>query len=199
MTARLSAGFQSSFKDVSTPARRDRRQARIDTLRHESRNARLWVVQDDQNRKDAQVAEPAARDVHTAHGFNGTLGLSVLECTAQRVVAELTVSECHHQPWGIVHGGVYCAVIETVCSLGAQLALTAGFVVGVDNHTSFLKATRSGTLRASAHPLTVGKRTQLWEANIENAQGDLVATGRVRLMTVAAGAQLAGAPAGSAK
>lgn len=130
-----------------------------------------------------------------APGFNGVLGLSLLECTAQRVVAELTVSERHHQPWGIVHGGVYCSIIETVCSLGAQLAQTGGFVVGVDNHTSFLKATRAGTLRANARPLAAGKRTQLWEANIENAQGELVATGRVRLMTLAAGAQLAGEPA----
>lgn len=156
-------------------------------------------MQDDQIDKDVHASGPDARNVHTAQGFNGTLGLDLLECTAQRVVAELTVSERHHQPWGIVHGGVYCAVIETVCSLGAQLAQTGGFVVGVDNHTSFLKATRSGTLRASARPLSAGKRTQLWEANIENAQGELVATGRVRLMTIAAGAQLAGEPAGSAK
>jgi uncharacterized protein (TIGR00369 family) len=142
-------------------------------------------VQDDQKKREARPLE----------GFNAILGLELLECTAQRVVAELSVSERHHQPWGIVHGGVYCAVIETVCSLGAQLAQTGGLVVGVDNHTSFLKATRAGTLRASARPLAVGKRTQLWEANIENAEGELVATGRVRLMTVAAGAPLAGEPA----
>jgi uncharacterized protein (TIGR00369 family) len=70
-----------------------------------------------------------------------------------------------------------------------------GFIVGADNHTSFLKATRSGTLRAVARPLSVGKRTQLWETNIENEQGELVATGRVRLMVVAAGKMLAGEPA----
>jgi uncharacterized protein (TIGR00369 family) len=128
-------------------------------------------------------------------GFNAMLGLTLLECSALKVVAELIVSERHHQPWGIVHGGVYCAVVETVCSLGAQLAQAGGLVVGVDNHTSFLKATRSGTLRATARPLAVNKRTQLWEANIENEQTELVASGRVRLMVVAAGARLAGEPA----
>lgn len=149
---------------------------------------------DDQITRGTRVPEPDARDVDTVHGFNAALGLRLLECTPEQVLAELTVSERHHQPWGIVHGGVYCAIVETVCSFGAQRAQTGGVVVGVDNHTSFLKATRAGTLRASARPLSIGKRTQLWEANIENAAGELVATGRVRLMTVGA-AQLGGEPA----
>lgn len=131
-------------------------------------------------------------------GFNAALGLTLVQVDKQQVIAELRVGAQHHQPWGIVHGGVYCSIVETVCSIGAQAALTAGsgFIVGVDNHTSFLKATRNGTLRAVARPLSVGKRTQLWEANIENEQGELVATGRVRLMVVPAGKTLAGEPAG---
>jgi uncharacterized protein (TIGR00369 family) len=136
--------------------------------------------------------------VTSMQGFNAALGIRLLKVEAGEVRAELPVSAHHHQPWGIVHGGVYCAFIETVCSVGAQVTLTpgSGFVVGVDNHTSFLKATRSGTLRALARPLAVGGRTQLWEANVENEQGELVATGRVRLMVVPAGKTLAGEPAG---
>jgi uncharacterized protein (TIGR00369 family) len=136
--------------------------------------------------------------VTSMQGFNATLGIRLLKVEAGEVRAELPVGAHHHQPWGIVHGGVYCAFIETVCSVGAQVTLTpgSGFVVGVDNHTSFLKATRSGTLRALARPLAVGGRTQLWEANVENEQGELVATGRVRLMVVPAGKALAGEPAG---
>lgn len=131
-------------------------------------------------------------------GFNEAVGLKLLETSSGKVVAELEVGPQHHQPWGIVHGGVYCAVVETVCSIGAQLALQegAGFIVGVDNHTSFLKATRGGVLTAIAQPLSRGRRTQLWEANIKNAQGELVATGRVRLMVVEAGQSLAGEQAG---
>lgn len=140
---------------------------------------------------------PDAGDADTLQGFNGVLGLSLVECSALKVVGELTVGARHLQPWGIVHGGVYCGIVETACSLGAQLAQRGGFIVGVDNHTSFLKATRAGKLRVTAHPLVTGKRTQLWEANVQNEQGELVATGRVRLMTVAAGARLAGEPAGA--
>lgn len=127
-------------------------------------------------------------------GFNEAVGLQLIEASGTKVVAELTVGPHHHQPWGIVHGGVYCSVVESVCSIGAQLALPegSGFIVGVDNHTSFLKATRAGTLRTTALPLSRGRRTQLWEANIQNEQGELVATGRVRLMVVEAGKTLAG-------
>lgn len=130
----------------------------------------------------------------SAPGFNDAIGLKLIESSGSKVVAELVVTSHHHQPWGIVHGGVYCAVVETVCSVGGQLALAegAGFIVGVDNHTSFLKATRSGTLRAVAQPLSRGRRTQLWEANIQNELGELVATGRVRLMVIEAGKMLAG-------
>lgn len=129
-------------------------------------------------------------------GFNQALGLDVTSIESAQVVAQLSVGPQHHQPWGIVHGGVYCAMVETVCSIGAQVAVgDAGFVVGVDNHTSFLKATRSGLLRVTARPLAQSKRTQLWEANIVDERGDLVATGRVRLMVVDKGRMLAGEPA----
>jgi len=145
------------------------------------------------------VRTPAMEDVmsseqKSAPGFNDAVGLKLIETSGSKVVAELVVTSQHHQPWGIVHGGVYCAVVETVCSIGAQLALAegSGFIVGVDNHTSFLKATRSGTLRAVAQPLSRGRRTQLWEANIQNEQGELVATGRVRLMVIDSGKPLAG-------
>lgn len=127
-------------------------------------------------------------------GFNQALNLSFVRADANEVVAELPITPQHYQPMGIVHGGVYCAMVETVCSVGGYLALaTQGYtVVGVDNHTSFLKAQRTGTLRATGRPLVRGRRTQLWEANIENADGELVATGRVRLICLEAGSRIAG-------
>jgi 1,4-dihydroxy-2-naphthoyl-CoA hydrolase len=132
-------------------------------------------------------------------GLNKLIDLTLITVSEQEVVAELPVSPKHHQPMGIVHGGVYCAIVETVCSVGAftHSSKRGNFVVGVDNHTSFLKATRTGTLRAVARPLTVGRRTQLWEAEVRNEQGELVATGRVRLIAVEAETKLAGASTGA--
>lgn len=134
-------------------------------------------------------------------GLNKLIELSLVSVSEREVVAELPVSSKHHQPMGIVHGGVYCAIVETVCSVGAftHASKHGNYVVGVDNQTSFLKATRTGTLRAVARPISIGRRTQLWEAEVRNQDGELVASGRVRLLAIEAGASLGGAAADSLK
>lgn len=118
-------------------------------------------------------------------GFIGVLGLELVKVTAEEVEAEWTIDERHLQPHGVVHGGVFCSVIETCCSIGAQRAVAPGtMVVGVDNHTSFVRAVRDGRLRARATPLHIGRRAQLWECVILDASRRLIATGRLRLMSV---------------
>ena len=131
-------------------------------------------------------------------GWGEHMGLRLVSVAEHEVVAELRVSAMHYQPMGVVHGGVYCSIVETVCSVGGmmQVGKHGLLVVGVDNQTSFLKATRTGTLRATARPLAVGRRTQLWEANIHDEAGVLVATGRVRLIAVEPGSRLGGQSAG---
>ncbi len=138
-----------------------------------------------------ELAEQANR---ASTGWNRTAGLRFLSISGDEVRAELAVSELHHQPYGIVHGGVYCTVIETVCSVGAAVyALPLGLgAVGLDNHTSFLHAVRSGTLTVTARPLTRGRRTHLWEATVAEASGRVVATGRVRLLCIESDSVLAG-------
>ena len=41
------------------------------------------------------------------------------EITSTRVRGSIAADERHHQPWGIVHGGLYTAVIEAFASTGA--------------------------------------------------------------------------------
>ena len=97
-------------------------------------------------------------------GWNKAMGLRFVRATPAEVIAEVEIGPQHWQPHGIVHGGVYAAMIETVCSTGA--AIHAGqrgdTCVGLENHTSFLHAVREGTLRVTAKPLTRGRRTQVW-------------------------------------
>lgn len=119
------------------------------------------------------------------------MGVQLTQVTEDEVVAEWTVDSRHRQPAGIVHGGVHCGVIETVCSVGGHFRAAKGgqTVVGVENHTSFVRAVKEGKLRATGRPIQVGRRAQLWEANIVDAEGRLVATGRVRLFCVDAPAR----------
>lgn len=121
--------------------------------------------------------------VDLAGGWSRAMGLEFLKMTADEVVVEWTVGDQHKQPFGIVHGGVHCGVVETVCSVGATMHAgpRGQIVVGVENHTSFIRPVREGRLRATGVPVHKGRRAQLWEATIVDAEERLVATGRVRL------------------
>ena len=130
----------------------------------------------------------------SASGWNRAMGIHFLHATADEVVAELEIAAHHHQAYGIVHGGVYSGLIETVASVGAALSALprSQSVVGLENHSSFLNAMREGKLRAAARPLMRGRRTQVWEATVTDAEGRSVASGRVRFLALEAGSSLAG-------
>jgi len=124
-----------------------------------------------------------------------TMGLRVTRATVEEVECEWDVDERHHQGYGIVHGGVHCGVIETLASIGAHLvAMTRGQrTVGLENHTSFIRAVRGGKLRGLARPVTAGRTTQVWEGWIYDADNKLVARGTVRLICIPEDKALGGA------
>jgi 1,4-dihydroxy-2-naphthoyl-CoA hydrolase len=131
-------------------------------------------------------------------GWNSAMGLSFSTATEELVVGELTVAAQHLQPYGIVHGGLHCGIIEAACSTGAAVhAMARGLsVVGLENSTSFIRAAREGLIRVTARPVTRGKRTQVWEAIVTDAEGRTLSTGRVRLLCLEGGAELAGKTVG---
>jgi uncharacterized protein (TIGR00369 family) len=133
----------------------------------------------DSLQSDGEIQEPARS------GWFGQIGLEILHASPSEVLAEWTIGERHLQPHGIVHGGVYASVVESCCSIGAVLAAPPGKqVVGVENHTSFLRPVRSGRLRARATPLHAGRQAQLWECAISDESERLIATGRLRVFCV---------------
>lgn len=121
-------------------------------------------------------------------GWSGAMSLVYTEATGDGVACEIEVAEKHLQPWGLVHGGVYCGLIETITSIGATIHVRPNGqeAVGLENHTSFIRATRSGKLFAVAKPISRGRTNQVWEAWIRDEKDRLVARGTVRLQNVAA-------------
>jgi 1,4-dihydroxy-2-naphthoyl-CoA hydrolase len=94
-----------------------------------------------------------------------------------------------YQPMGIVHGGVYCSMVESLASVAAYTWVAAnhgGSVVGVNNNTDFLRAINSGTVYGSASPVHRGRRQQLWVVTIVDSDDRLVARGQVRLQNIEA-------------
>jgi 1,4-dihydroxy-2-naphthoyl-CoA hydrolase len=128
-------------------------------------------------------------------GWVSAMGMTITFATKDEVRAELTVSRQHLQGYGIVHGGVHCGIVETLSSMGAYLfARERGqHVVGLENNTSFIRAVRAGSkLHAVATPVTRGRQTQVWQAQVLDEEERLVATGRVRLLCLSDQQQLAG-------
>ncbi len=118
---------------------------------------------------------------------DGTLGLRWDRLTSERGEAHLDPSEALHQPSGIVHGGVWCSVIESMASVcGALAVLRSGLVcVGAHNATDFLRPHREGRIRGVATPVHIGRTQQLWQVELSrDSDGKAVARGQVRLANV---------------
>ena len=145
------------------------------------------------------MAEAAEADVVTMlnaarGGFEIALGLVFTRATQDEVVCEVPVGPHLVQPYGLVHGGVYASIIETVASVGAAMFAMANgqTAVGLENSTSFLRAVRTGKLVGIARPLHRGRATQVWEVEVRGDDGKLAATGRVRMLCLEPGASVAG-------
>ena len=120
--------------------------------------------------------------------FVGHTGIELTEASPDSCQGKVTINENHHQPYGVVHGGVYCTLIETLASTGAALwAMEIGMAgcVGVSNQTDFIRATTEGVLIGSATPIHRGRTQQLWQVTVTREDdGKLVARGQVRLQNV---------------
>ena len=132
--------------------------------------------------------------VGTSTGLDELLGVRTVKASSDEVVLEYDIDDRHRQPYGIVHGGMHCTVVETACSIGAGLAAMENGkgVVGVENHTSFIRAARSGRVTVTARPITRGRRSQVWEATSRDEAGKTLSTGRVRLFCLDRHSDLAG-------
>lgn len=123
------------------------------------------------------------RPTYVAH-----TGLELTDASIDHCEGRIEINENHHQPYGVVHGGVYCMMIETLASTGAALwAMEQGMggAMGVSNKTDFLRPTTDGVILGRATPIHRGRTQQLWQVDItRESDGKLVAQGQVRLQNV---------------
>jgi uncharacterized protein (TIGR00369 family) len=134
------------------------------------------------------TAELPDVDLTEASAFVAASGFVVTEAGGRRVVGHVELGPDQHTPWGVVHGGLYCTVVESAASIGASAAVVehGQFAVGVNNNTDFVRAMTSGRVDVVAEPIQQGRTQQLWQVLITRADdGKLVARGQVRLQNVA--------------
>jgi 1,4-dihydroxy-2-naphthoyl-CoA hydrolase len=128
-----------------------------------------------------------AADLPPGGAWLRDLGLVLDEISGTRVTAHLDLGPQHHTPWGVVHGGVYTTVIESVASVGASAAVFehGQFAVGVHNATDFLRSMRAGRVEIIAEPVIQGRVQQLWQVTVTRPdEGKAIAQGHVRLQNV---------------
>jgi len=120
--------------------------------------------------------------------FVSLIGIELTDASPDHAEGRLEITEDHHQPYGAVHGGVYCTMIETLASTGAALwAMQEGMAgaMGVSNKTDFLRPATTGVLLGRATPIHRGKTQQLWQVDVtRESDGKLVAQGQVRMHNV---------------
>ena len=97
------------------------------------------------------------------------------------------------QPFGILHGGASVLLAESLVSCAATFAAPPGKAcVGMEINANHLRPVTSGWVTGTARPISLGRRTQVWEANVYDEEGKVAATGRVRLLALDPGSELAG-------
>ena len=110
------------------------------------------------------------------------LGHEMIEIKENYVRSKLIVKDHHKQPMGLVHGGIYSTLAETVSSYGANF-LDGGTYVGVNNNTDFLSSVKDGEIVCIAEPIRIGRSYQLWECNMYHDE-KLCAVSKVRLSKI---------------
>ncbi|HTE63289.1 MAG TPA: PaaI family thioesterase [Solirubrobacteraceae bacterium] len=117
------------------------------------------------------------------HGFDGLYGLEILTLSDEQVTARVPVRDELKQPAGLVHGGVFASIAESIASIGTWYAVhDDGYSAqGLSNQTSFLRPILDGTIHAVARRRHRGRTTWVWEVDISDDDGRLCALVRMTI------------------
>jgi 1,4-dihydroxy-2-naphthoyl-CoA hydrolase len=118
-----------------------------------------------------------------AHGtLDDVLGFTYDELGEETATARFTVEDRVRQPAGIVHGGTYAALAESLASIATYQAVQPeAIAMGMSNSTSFIRPVSEGTVTAQARRRHRGRTTWIWDVDFTDEQGRLCASTRVTM------------------
>jgi 1,4-dihydroxy-2-naphthoyl-CoA hydrolase len=138
------------------------------------------------------MAEPSIEQLNAAmHGFDRLYGLEIVAYGDGEVTAQVAVGDQVKQPAGLLHGGVYASIAESMTSLATALAVLpeGNTAMGLSNSTSFLRPITEGVVHAHASAIHRGRTTWVWDVRFSDDAGRACAVTR---MTIAVRAVPAG-------
>lgn len=115
--------------------------------------------------------------------FPALIGMDMGEPDPEAMTATVPVGDHLKQPFGIVHGGVFAAIAETLASVGTAVGVMADGkrAMGLANNTSFLRPVTEGTIHATARRIHRGRTTWLWDVEMADDAGRVCATTRMTI------------------
>ena len=116
--------------------------------------------------------------------LDATLGIETLELSDDVARGRFAAEDRVKQPFGLVHGGAYAAIAESLCSQAtwAGVAAKGMSAQGLSNQTSYVRPVLEGTVHAEARCRHRGRTTWVWEVDITDDQGRLCAMSRVTVV-----------------
>ena len=122
----------------------------------------------------------------SANTFVEFIGIEFTEIGDDYLKATLPVDHRTKQPLGLLNGGVSAALAESVASTAANYCVDQSicYCVGLDINANHLRPASEGIVTATAKPLHIGNKTQVWEIKIENETGKLVCISRMTMVVV---------------
>jgi 1,4-dihydroxy-2-naphthoyl-CoA hydrolase len=116
-------------------------------------------------------------------GFDGLYGLELVDLDPDGARAQVRVRDELKQPYGLVHGGVFAAIAESLASIGTARAVADEdrIAMGLSNQTSFLRPITEGTIHAVAVARHRGRTTWVWEVEMSDDAGRLCVLTRMTI------------------
>ena len=116
-------------------------------------------------------------------GFAESIGIEWIDFDPENARARAPVQQHLLQPFGVVHGGVYSSLAESICSAATYDAVReAGMVaLGQSNDTNFLRPIAEGHVNATARVRHRGRTTWLWDVEITDDEDRLCALVRMTI------------------
>jgi 1,4-dihydroxy-2-naphthoyl-CoA hydrolase len=130
------------------------------------------------------MAEPTAEQLNAAvRGFDRLYGLELLGYSDGAVSAQVRVRDEIKQPAGLVHGGVYASIAESMASMATALAVmpNGNTAMGLSNSTSFLRPVTEGVVHALASVIHRGRTTWVWDVRFTDDAGRTCAVTRMTI------------------
>ena len=125
----------------------------------------------------------SALPVPPDESFDALVGLRRFAITAESARGDVPVRREIMQPWGLVHGGVYATLAESLASWATAIAVIGGgeLALGQSNQTHFLRPISAGTIHALATRRHRGRTSWVWDVDMTDDEGRLCATSRVTI------------------